>query len=147
MRCPPPANVRSASRLTSSPICEMKQTQRWSGNKMLNKIAQGNINIFSHFNIRSYVHSSIFVYRVCVYSICISFSLIFTSRLGSEVDMALASKAGGSGFVPRRTVLFILHIFMAFLGINYLNIMKFVLSRSELVENDTSLAYIGQFWF
>ena len=30
---------------------------------------------------------------------------------------------------------------------NLQNIIRFVLGRSELVENDTSLAYIGQFWF
>ena len=30
---------------------------------------------------------------------------------------------------------------------NQQNIIRFVLGRSELVENDTLLAYIGQFWF
>ena len=32
-------------------------------------------------------------------------------------------------------------------SLNRKNDIRFMLSRSELVENDTSLAYIGQFWF
>ena len=65
--------------------------------KKENKIAQGEINTFSSFNIRGYVP-----FRD------------FATYTGSDI-------------------------------FNRKNIIRIVFSRSELVENDTSLAYVGQF--
>ena len=52
--------------------------------------------------------------------------------------------------IPPQASNFFSRFFFFLLGNNFTNqkiIIRFVLGRSELVENDTLLAYIGQIWF